>query len=431
MTGQYKAVERTKGATMLEFALIAFLLLASFLAIIYAALLISFTSGVEHSLQLGLKVAQTNPDQLPDIYSPELDEAGYQVFTQWRDFVLDQSSNSDISTLHRSIYSFREIVMYDDFGNRQHTRNIAMVLPGGLVEIKSADPEHYNDPSKSTWRHHTHVCARHIPPGVDAPCPPGAIVRSSTDSSKELLKEFAIEIIAAPTLKAFPDMKFDEIVAAGYLLRDFMGYPVDDDDGDPGSPGSPGSPGNPDDPGAQPSDPAEPSQPSDPGEPGETPTPTPTPTPSPTPPSCPVACSNPCDPPPGGFPPGHACNSPYCYCPPPTPWPTVDPTPTQTPVPPTPTPEPTPTPGDPGDPGCPQMCYYGCDVNGNCIPMDCGTSPVTGLPTGPATCPNPGQQCINGTCQPPAHCFDGTCGGGPGGGATICAVCTEVVILDP
>lgn len=235
-----QSTEISKGATMVELAFVAFLLFISMLVIIHVALLISVTSGVGHSLQLGLKISQTNPDQLPDIYSPSLDATGYQVFKAWRNHTLNESLHSDVSMLHKSAYGFRDIVMYDDYGGQTQTEKFAMLLPGQVIEIRH--PNFPDDPTKSIWRHHTHVCApESIVDDSIAPCPGTARRRLPGETFQKLIADYPIELVAQPYLAAYPELGFAPIIAAGYLTREtFLGIPGGPGVDDPGSGVGPG-----------------------------------------------------------------------------------------------------------------------------------------------------------------------------------------------
>jgi hypothetical protein len=225
------SIEKSEGSTLIEFAFVAFMLLISFIVIIYISLLIVFTSGVGHSLQLGLKISQTNPDQLEDIYSPDLDDDEYAIFTAWRDSVLTESFNSDVSMLHRIAFAFRPIAMRD-VENRppEELTEFAMLLPGQVLEIKH--PKYPDDPLKSIWRHHTHICAPDtVVDDSIAPCPETARRRVPGETFQELIAQYPVELIAHPYLPAYPDMNFAPIVAAGYLTRElFTGSPGPDID---------------------------------------------------------------------------------------------------------------------------------------------------------------------------------------------------------
>jgi len=134
--------------------------------------------------------------------------------------------------LHNSVYGFRDIVMYDDYGHTTQTDKFAMLLPGQVVEIKH--PDFPDDPTKSIWRHHTHVCApESIVDDSIAPCPEPARRRFPGETFQNLIADYPIELVAQPYLAAYPDVGFAPIIAAGYLTRErFLGIP-----GGPGSDG--------------------------------------------------------------------------------------------------------------------------------------------------------------------------------------------------
>ncbi len=202
-----------KGATMVEMALVGCLALTSLLFIMYLWFVISFSSGLGHSLSIGIKVAQDSMDNIIDIYNPNLAPMDYDSFDAWRSNLIFEINRTGVSFLQKAVYSYKNLEVLDDtaLGSVWVPTSIALVLPGSAVKVY--DP---SDATGQTFKIFTHssVCPR---ASTGVACDMSTKIRRTNQTLKDLLKIYPAEFQTFPYLTQMPGIAVAPVIAAGYL----------------------------------------------------------------------------------------------------------------------------------------------------------------------------------------------------------------------
>lgn len=202
-----------RGAALIEMALVGLLALTSILFATYLWLVISFSSGLGHSLSIGIKITQDSPDNIVDIYSPSLTQMDYDRFNSWRSNLNYEINRTDVSFLQKMVYSYKNLEILDDteLGAVWVPTSIALVLPGSAVKVY--DP---SDATGQTYTIFTHssVCPRS---STGVTCDMSTKIRRTNQTLKDLLKSYPAEYQAFPYLASAPGIAIAPVSAAGYL----------------------------------------------------------------------------------------------------------------------------------------------------------------------------------------------------------------------
>ena len=181
-----------KGATLIEFAIVSGLIIFSLLITIYIFILISFTNGVSHRLQLGIKIAQSDPGDIPDIYNAQLNSTAYLgQFVPFRDDLLEKIQESDVSMLGRLVYEFREVAHFDelvDGSDEVRNTHTCLLLPGGACKVYKPSGQSSDGHGTYNWYVHPYICP--IDTAIPCTLASGARRRVSGESLVELLASY-------------------------------------------------------------------------------------------------------------------------------------------------------------------------------------------------------------------------------------------------